>query len=157
MKFINNLNIEGKTLNVLFFFASIFIFSQNYPIKYGVKVGWNYSVVDAIDNEGNLSGYISPIIDEIYGGLAIEKQFSPKSFIQTGLLVSYTESVTVLELPIFYKYNFHKRFSSLLGVKIDYLPDEQYNQFYYFRNRFGFSLNLGLDYKISKKLSTEAY
>lgn len=153
----NTKNIEGKTLSVLFLLIVNLLFSQKYPLRFGIKGGWNYSNVDAIDSEGKPSGYRSDIIDELYGGLAVEKQLTEKSFIQSGLLISYTGAITFLEMPIFYKYNFYKKLSVFGGPKLDYIPDEQYNWSYYFKKRFGLSANIGIDYQISKKLSAEAY
>lgn len=150
-------NIGGKTLNVLFLLVGGLLLSQKYPLRFGIKGGWNYSNVDAVDSEGELSGYRSDIIDELYGGLVLEKQITSRSYIQSGLLISFTSEITFLELPIFYKYQFYKNFSVIGGPKIEYIPDEQYNWGFYFRNRFGVSANLGIDYKISKKFTAEAY
>ncbi|UFH31054.1 porin family protein [Chryseobacterium sp. C-71] len=133
----------------------IFINSQNYPLKFGIKAGWNYSNINAIDEYGNPSGYLSGIIDEAYGGFLIEKQISPKSYIQVTPTVSFTESVTFIELPIYFKYNFYNKFSILVGPKLNYIPDEQYNNFYYFRKRFGVSGDIGVDYKISNHFTIE--
>ena len=154
---INIRSIGGKTLNVLFLLIGGLLLSQKYPVRFGVKGGWNYSVVNAVDKEGQPSGYVSGIIAELYGGLALEKQLTPKSYIGSGVLVSFTDSVTFLELPVFYKYQFYKNFSFLAGAKLDYIPDEQYNTFFYFRKRFGISANIGIDYKISKRFTAEAY
>lgn len=153
----SNINIEGKTLNILFLLTAIFIYSQKYPLKYGVKGGWNYSVVNAVDEIGQPSGYISGIIDELYGGFALEKQITQKSYLQSGLLISYTDAITFVELPIFYKYNFYRKFSLLAGTKIEFIPDEQNNQFIYFKRRVGFSLNFGIDYQIFKNFLLEGY
>ncbi len=131
--------------------------SQTFPLKYGIKAGWNYSNVDAIDDLGEKSGYISSIIDEAYAGLVVEKQIGQKSYVQSGLIFSFTESVNFIELPIFYKYNFLQNFSFLIGPKIEYIPDKQFNNNYFFKRRFGFSANLGLDYQLSKKWILEAY
>lgn len=139
----------------IFSFISIFTFSQNYPIQFGIKAGWNYSDVDAIDELGEPSGYLSGIIDEAYAGFVVEKQISAKSYIQITPTVSYTESVTFVELPVYYKYNFYTKFSLLAGPKLNYIPDEQFNNFYYFRNRFGMSADIGLDYKLSKHFTIE--
>ena len=147
--------IKKKFINIrkiifsIIILNSILIFSQNYPSRYGMKGGWNYSNIDAVDNLGEKSGYISGIIDEVYVSMFLEKQISQKSYLQSGLLFSYTESVNFIELPLFYKYNFYKNFSFLIGPKIEYIPDKQYNNFYYFKNRFGLSANLGIDYSLS--------
>lgn len=63
------MNKKTHFLIFIFSFISIFTFSQNYPIQFGIKAGWNYSDVDAIDELGEPSGYLSGIIDEAYAGL----------------------------------------------------------------------------------------
>lgn len=162
MKYINTIpynsliqNIGGKSLNVFFILLSIAMFSQIAPLRIGVKGGWNYSNVNAIDENGDRSGYLSGVIDEFYGAFVLEKQISVKSYIQIAPTVSFTDAVTFIELPIYYKYNFYKNFSVLVGPKINYIPDAQNNNFYYFHNRLGISADLGLDYKLSKHLNIE--
>ncbi|WP_294268915.1 outer membrane beta-barrel protein [uncultured Chryseobacterium sp.] len=150
-----NKNIEGKLLNVLFLLLTILTYSQKYPLKYGIKAGWNYSNVNALDDKGESSGYLSDIFDEAYAGFVMENQISRKSYLQVSPTVSYTESVTFVELPIYYKYNFYRKFSFIIGPKLNYIPDEQYNNFYYFRRRFGISGDIGLNYKISDHFTFE--
>jgi len=151
-----NKSIEKFLLNALFSTLSIYTYSQNYPLKFGIKAGWNYSNVNAIDEKGEPSGYLSNG-GELYGGIALEKQISEKSYIQSGFIASYTYVITFLELPIFYKYNFYKDFSVFIGPKLEYIPDEQYNHSLYFKRRLGASANLGIDYQISKHFIIEGY
>lgn len=142
-------------LIALFLPLAVFTYSQKYPLKYGIKAGWNYSSVNAVDENGEPSGYLSDIIDEAYAGFVLEKQISGKSYLQVSPTVSYTESVTFVELPIYYKYDFYRKFSFVIGPKLNYIPDEQYNNFYYFRRRFGISADIGLNYKISDHFTLE--
>lgn len=157
MMFIKIYKSTGKLfLSALFLFLSFLGFSQNYPLKFGVKAGWNYSNVNAIDENNEPSGYLSDG-GELYGGIAIEKQIFEKSYLQSAFLVSYTHVITFLEIPLFYKHNFFKNFSLITGPKIEYIPDEQYNHLLYFKKRFGLSANLGIDYKISQHFNIEGY
>ncbi|WP_165787341.1 hypothetical protein, partial [Chryseobacterium piscicola] len=80
-------SIEKKLLNALFLLLSIFAFSQDYHLKFGVKAGWNYSNVNAIDDKGEPSGYLSNG-GELYGGIVLEKQISEKAYIQSGFIAS---------------------------------------------------------------------
>jgi hypothetical protein len=156
MKYINDdIRIWKKFSQILCIVITGMMFSQNYPLKFGIKAGWNYSNVNAVDENGNPSGYLSGIIDEVYGGLVIEKQISTKSYLQVTPTVSFTEAVTFIELPLYFKYNFYKKFSLLVGPKLNYIPDEQYNNFYYFRRRLGISGDIGVDYKISNHFTVE--
>lgn len=144
-----------QNLSISFLWISALMFSQDYPVKFGVKAGWNYSNVNAIDEFGQPSGYLSDIIDEAYAGILIEKQISPKSYLQISPTVSFTESVTFIELPMYYRCEVYKRFSVLVGPKLNYIPDEQYNNFYYFRKRLGISADIGINYKISNHFTLE--
>jgi len=123
-------------------------------VKFGIKARWNYSNVNAIDEKGEPSGYLSNG-GELYGGLNLEKQVSEKSYVQTSLLVSYTDRITFLELSLYYKYNFYKRFSMLIGPKINHIPDDEISHPYNFKRRFGISGDLGVDYKISNHFIVE--
>ncbi len=111
--------------------------------------------MNATDENGEPSGYTSDIIDEAYAGLTLEKQISETSFIQPSLLISFTDRVTFLELPIYYKYKFYNRFSLVAGPKINYIPDSEKSQPYYFRRRFGISGDIGLHYKITEHFTLE--
>lgn len=148
-------NLE-KFFTISFLFFSILMYSQNYPVKYGVKAGWNYSNVNAVDEKGGPSGYQSDVIAEAYAGFVFEKQITSKSYIQLGTLVSFTDRVTFLELPMYYKYNFYKKFSLFLGPKLNYIPDSESSQPYHFRKRLGISGDIGIDYKISNHFTMEA-
>lgn len=157
MKFFNNYtSIDKKFTNAIFCLLSLFYYSQNTPLKYGLKAGWNYSNINAIDNKGEPSGYISTG-GEIYGGLALEKQIATHSYLQSGAIISYSYVITFIEFPFFYKHNILKQLSILGGPKLDYIPDKQYNHSLYFKKRLGVSANLGLDYQISKHFSLEGY
>jgi len=147
--------INKNIYSLLFLAFSISIYSQQYPIKYGIEAGWNYSNVNGIDEKGDPSGYISDIIDEVYGGVVLEKQFTAKSYFKTGILFSFTESINFLELPIYYKNNFYKNFYFFIGPKLNYIPDVQNNNSYYFRKRLGISGDVGVDYKISNHFTVE--
>lgn len=148
-------SIEKKLLNALFLLLSIFAFSQDYHLKFGVKAGWNYSNINAIDEKGEPSGYVSDILDEAYGGFVLQKQFSQKSYLESNILVSFTDRITFLELPVYYKYNFYKEFSLLGGPKLNYIPDNEISQPYKFKRRFGISVDLGIDFKISNHFTAE--
>jgi hypothetical protein len=156
MKYINvDFRILKRFIQILCILITGIIYSQDYPLKFGVKAGWNYSNVNAIDEYGEPSGYLSGIIDEVYGGFVIEKQISKKSYLQTVPTVSFTDAIIFIELPFYFKYNFYKNFSLLVGPKLNYIPDEQYNNFHYFRKRLGISGDIGVDYKLSNRFTVE--
>ncbi len=156
MKYINtNTGIWNRFFQILCLFTAGMFYCQNYPVKFGIKAGWNYSSVNAIDENGEPSGYLSDIIDEAYAGFLIEKQISVNSSVQVSSIVSFTESVTFIELPMYYRYNFYKNISVLVGPKLNYIPDEQFNNFYYFRRRLGISTDIGIDYKLSDHFTVE--
>lgn len=147
-------SIEKFFLNALFLLLSVFVFSQDYPLKFGIKAGWNYSNVNAIDEKGEPSGYLSNG-GELYGGVNFEKQFSEKSYTQINFIISYTDRITFIELPVYYKYNFYKQFSLLVGPKLNFIPDNETSQPYNFKRRFGISADLGIDFKISNHFTAE--
>jgi hypothetical protein len=156
MKYINtDVRILKRFIQILCILITGIIYSQDYPLRFGIKAGWNYSNVNAVDEFGEPSGYLSDIIDEAYAGFLVEKQISTKSYIQVTPTVSFTDAVTFIEIPIYYRYNFYKNFSILVGPKLNYIPDEQYNNSYYFRKRLGISGDIGVDYKLSNHFTVE--
>lgn len=121
--------------------------------RIGMKGGLNRSVVNATDDVGEKSGYIGT---ELYGGFVVQKRLTSRSFIQASALISYTDDVTFIELPIYYRYNIYNKISVFGGLKLQYIPDVQYNNFNYFRKRLGINADLGADYQIIKNLYFEA-
>ncbi|WP_294283262.1 hypothetical protein, partial [uncultured Chryseobacterium sp.] len=91
---IGRTNYSNSYFNIALFLFTIFAYSQKYPFRYGIKAGWNYSNVNAVDEKNEPSGYLSDIIDEAYAGFVVEKQISEKSYIQSNLLISFTDRVT---------------------------------------------------------------
>lgn len=110
--------------------------------------------MNVIDEKGEPSGYLSNG-GELYGGITLEKQISQKKYFQASLLVSYTDRITFIELPIYYKYNFYKKFSLLAGPKLNYIPDDEISQPYNFKRKVGISGDLGIEYKISNHFIIE--
>ncbi|CAD7802923.1 hypothetical protein CHRY9390_00998 [Chryseobacterium aquaeductus] len=104
MKYTNvNFRIRMRFIQVLCILIAGLIYSQDYPLKFGIKAGWNYSNVNAIDEFGEKSGYLSGIIDEAYGGFVIEKQISTKSYIQAAPTITFMDGVIFIELPVYFK------------------------------------------------------
>lgn len=138
----------------IFFFTINLVKSQNTRNwKFGVKGGLNQSVINAKDSNGEKSGYIGT---EIYGGFVAEYQIKEKHFFQTSGLISYTDHITFIELPIYYKYNIWNEISVFGGGKISYIPDNYDFWFYYYRKRLGYFADIGADYKIFKNFYVEA-
>lgn len=144
-----------KRFLIVFLLAiSSIAYGQNNSIRFGIHAGWNYSNVNAVDEKGDASGYLSNG-GEVYGGIVLEKELRSKSYIQLRALVSYTDRVTFIEMPVYYKYNFYHNFSVFAGPKLDYIPDSESSQPYNFRRRLGISGDLGVDYKISGHFTIE--
>lgn len=78
-----------------------------------------------------------------------------KSYIQLRTIVSYTDRVTFIEIPVYYKYNFYNNFSVFVGPKLNYIPDSESSQPYHFRRRLGIGGDIGIDYKISNHFTVE--
>ncbi|MFC6268834.1 PorT family protein [Frigoriflavimonas asaccharolytica] len=120
--------------------------------KFGLKGGLNQSNIRALDNMGDKSGYIGT---ELYGGFVSEYHFDDSNAIQGSTIVSYTQAVTIIEIPIYYKYKLKKDFSIFAGPKLNYIPDPQGNSFYFFPNRLGISADIGVDYQILNNFFVE--
>ncbi|SHE36080.1 hypothetical protein SAMN05444408_10161 [Chryseobacterium takakiae] len=150
-------NIEGFPFNIfsfIFLLYSSILYSQKSPIQYGITAGWNHSIYNDVNANGEKNKGDSS--DEMYGGIIFEKRFSKKSAIRTALLISYTDSVTFLEFPVLYKYIFYNRFSIFLGPKIDYIIKQEWDDVYKLNNKIGFSTSFGIEYRLTNNLYIEA-
>lgn len=152
-------------LKITFLFIIWFSFSmaqeQERTLSLSVKAGGNYSMYLGTEDLG------------VYGGIQLQTKLGQKLYLQNELLVSSTDDIYFLEIPILLKYKFSESLYGLGGLKgsLPLNDQEKYNkkefEFYggyegydYFLTDFdGFksSVVVGVQHFISKKLFIEGY
>jgi opacity protein-like surface antigen len=145
-------NLKLYTMKNLFLFTLFFIslttFGQDKKtITFGIKGGLNASNINGktIDNRNSNKNGI-----DLYVGLFAERKLNKKWDIETEIIYSQTMEHRFIEIPLHLKYNFSSKFNILFGPKLDILTTN-INRL----NKYGFSVEIGTQYKLSKKIFAE--
>lgn len=132
---------------------------QEKRLSFSIKAGGNYSTFLGMEDLG------------VYGGVQLQTRLGQRLYLQNELLISSTDDIYFMEIPILLKYKFSEKLYGLGGIRGS-LPlnnQEKYNQkefeasggyegYDYFVTDFdGFksSLDVGVQHYISKKLFIE--
>lgn len=136
---LNYLNLKAQTENKTIF---------------GFKGGFNKSTVDGKEPDGTKTGYIGY---ELYGSFFADTELNKKWNLENEILFSYTDDYHFIEVPVHLKYRIKKKWAILLGPKLDFIVDNDNDDFesgYRFKN-FGVSGELGVQYSFTKRFFAE--
>lgn len=153
------LNSKNNSFFLLCFLFCLLANGQNdleQKFIFSVKAGLNNSIVDGNDTLGFKSGYDGT---EAYGGLLVQFDFSDKSSIEMGTLISWTDNVTFLEIPLVYKHNIYRKWSVFTGARLDFILNSQENLSVRgtdINNSIGWGIPIGVQFDISDKFFAEA-
>lgn len=151
-----------KLIFLLFFLGLSFCLmaqEQEKKLSLGIKAGGNYSMYLGTEDLG------------VYGGVQLQTRLGRRLYLQNELLVSSTDDIYFLEIPILLKYKFSEKLYGLGGIKGS-LPlnnQEKYNEKefesyggyegydYFLTDFYGFksSIVVGVQHYISKKFFIE--
>ena len=141
---------------LLFFSAQIFSQSGSHPGKLtpGFKAGYNHSVVNGRETNGQKTGFIG---DELYAGFFTDITLSKEVNLGGELLFSWTDEYHFIEIPIHLRYKLHTKWNLFAGPKLDFILEEGNNPSetgYIFKSP-GLSGELGIQYSILKNFFAE--
>lgn len=135
---------------VLFCFSYTTAYSQQIkPTIFGLKIGFNNSVINGIELDGDKTGLVGY---ELYASLFSNSKLNEKLNLENEILFSYTDDFIFMEFPIHLKYKIRDLWSILFGTKIDFIPTENINSKY---KPMGVSAELGVQYDINKRYFAE--
>jgi hypothetical protein len=117
---------------------------------FGFKGGLNRSVINGKELNGTATGYIGL---EFYAAFFAETVLNEKWKFENEILFSFTDEYHFLEIPVHLKHPLFKNIFAFAGPKLDIIIDKD-NDFYDFKN-FGLSLELGLQYEITRRIISE--
>lgn len=121
---------------------------------FGFKGGYNKSIVDGKEPDGTATGYIGY---ELYGSFFADTELNSKWNLENEILFSYTDNYHFIEIPVHLKYRIKQKWFVLLGPKLDFIADNDNDDFeagYRFKN-FGVSGELGIQYNFTKRFFAE--
>jgi Outer membrane protein beta-barrel domain len=140
--------------NQLFFALTLWSFlasaqSKNFT-SFGLKGGINRSIVNGYELDGTKTGFIGL---ELYGAFFADTELNTRWRFENEILFSWTDDYYFIEMPLHIKYCFAKKTFILLGPKLDMIASND-DQIYDFNN-FGVSIELGVQYEVTKRIVSE--
>ena len=145
-------------LSVLFFSMTIMAHAQQTETSknnekqttFGFKTGLNHTQLNLHEDPYNEKN--KTVGAEVYVGLFSSSKLNEKLNIENEVLVLANLAHIFIELPIHLKYNFHDKWSVLIGPKIDF---SRFKINKTLQRGMGMSAEIGFQYKINKKYFTE--
>lgn len=139
---------------LLFFALTLWTFiisAQNKNLtSFGFKGGFNRSIVNGHELNGTKTGFIGL---ELYGSFFADTELNDRWRFENEILFSWTDEYYFIEIPLHIKHSLIKSTFVLLGPKLDMIASND-AQIYDFNN-FGVSIEVGVQYEITKRIGSE--
>lgn len=117
---------------------------------FGLKAGLNRSVVNGKELDGTATGFIGL---ELYVSFFIDNELNKKWRFENEILFSFTDDYHFIEIPLRMKYQIHKKIILTAGPKLDFILNND-DEIYDFNN-FGVSVEMGMQYELTKRIISE--
>lgn len=117
---------------------------------FGLKTGLNRSVINGKELNGTAIGFVGV---ELYASFFIDNKLNEKWRLENEILFSFTDDYHFIEIPIRLKYQVYKRILLTVGPKLDFVLNND-DEIYDFNN-FGVSIEMGMQYELTKRIISE--
>ena len=117
---------------------------------FGLKAGLNRSVINGKELDGTATGFIGL---ELYVSFFIDNELNKKWRFENEILFSFTDDYHFIEIPLRLKYLIHKKIILTAGPKLDFVLNND-DEIYDFNN-FGVSVEMGMQYELTKRIISE--
>ena len=110
----------------------------------------NKSVINVKELDGTATGFIGL---ELYVSFFIDNELNEKWRFENEILFSFTDDYHFIEIPLRLKYQIYKKIILTAGPKLDFVlnnDDENYDF-----NNFGVSVEVGIQYELTKRIISE--
>lgn len=126
--------------------------SMNNKVVFGIKSGYNHTVINGYETNGDKTGFIG---STIYGSLFAEKRITDNTFLNAGLAFSWVNYWNFLEIPIHIREMLSRQISIFAGPKLD-LAADKFDKTKGSTSKFlGLSAEAGGQYDFSRHLFAE--
>ena len=120
---------------------------------FGIKAGFNHTVINGFETNGNKTGFSG---STIYGSLFTEKSISETMFLGTELTFSWVNDWNLVEIPFHLRQILNKQISVFAGPKFDLAVDKLFDNTKEQNSKFfGVSAEVGAQYSFSKHVFAE--
>lgn len=117
---------------------------------FGLKAGLNRSVINGKELDGTATGFIGL---ELYVSFFIDNELNEKWRFENEILFSFTDDYHFIEIPLRLKYQIYKKVILTAAPKLDFVLNND-DEIYDFNN-FGVSLEVGMQYELTKRIISE--
>lgn len=138
------------TLLVLFFNSNGQ--SKKHKIIFGIKGGYNHTVINGYETNGSKTGYVG---STIYGSLFAERGIGENKFIGAELTYSWVNDWNFLEMPVHLRQMLNPQISIFAGPKLDVAADRFDRTKESESKLLGISAEAGAQYDFSHHLFAE--
>src|SRR3569623_463601 len=107
--------IFATSVLLIFFFAS-YAQSEKNKIIYGIKGGFNHTVINGWETDGSKTGYAG---STIYGSLFGELRIDENKFLGAELGFSWVNDWNFIEAPFHFREMLNKQISIFASPKLD--------------------------------------
>jgi len=121
-------------------------------IIFGIKGGYNHTVINGYETNGAKTGFIG---STIYGSLFGEKGLGENKFLGAGLTFSWVNDWNFLEMPVHLRQMLNRQISIFAGPKLDVAADKFDKAKESGSRLLGISAELGAQYDFSRHLIAE--
>lgn len=117
---------------------------------FGLKAGLNRSVINGKELDGTATGFIGL---ELYVSFFIDNELNEKWRFENEILFSFTDDYHFIEIPLRLKYQIYKKVILTAAPKLDFVLNND-DEIYDFNN-FGVSVEVGMQYELTKRIISE--
>ena len=108
------------TIALLVLYFGLHAQSEKGKIIFGIKGGFNHTVINGYETNGARTGFIG---STIYGSLFGEKGIAENKFVSAELTFSWVDDWNFLEIPVHFRQMLNRQISIFAGPKLDVAID----------------------------------
>lgn len=126
--------------------------TKNIGFTFGIKGGYNHTVINGHETNGAKTGFIG---STIYGSLFAEKGIGENKFLNAALTFSWVNDWNFIEIPFHYRQMLNRQISIFAGPKLD-LAADKFDKAKESTSKFlGISAEIGCQFNFSRHLFAE--
>ena len=140
------------TITLLVLFFEPHAQSEKNKIIFGIKGGYNHTVINGYETNGAKTGFIG---STIYGSLFGERGIGENKFLSAELTYSWVNDWNFLEMPVHFRQMLNRQISIFAGPKLDVAADKFDKTKESTSRLLGISAEAGAQYDLSRHLFGE--
>ena len=140
------------TITLLALFLALHAQPGKNTIIFGIKGGFNHTVINGYETNGTKTGFIG---STIYGSLFGESRIAENKFLSAELTFSWVNYWNFLEVPIHFRQMLNRQISIFAGPKLDVAIDKIDKTKECTSRLLGLSAEAGVQYDFSRHLFGE--